>query len=221
MAGSSANWLPAGIVKSISDREALPKVVIAGATGFVGRSLAAKLQGAYYLIGLSRVASRGSAGGPGTSCPVDELRGCDLHSPLATENAVRGAEYAYYLVHSMMPSTRLSQGDFWNFDLIAADNFAQAARRAGVKQIIYLGGLVPSGDALSRHLESRLEVERTLGAHGVPLTALRAGMVIGADGPSFLTMVKTVWSYDLVWRFSILFHVIRMATCGTAAVCES
>lgn len=173
-------------------RESLPKVVIAGATGFVGRALAAALRPQYYLVGLSRVASRESARGPGTSCPVDELRSCDLHSLAATENAVRGAESAYYLVHSMMPAARLSQGDFWDFDLIAADNFSRAASRAGIKQIIYLGGLVPSGDALSRHLESRFEVEKALGEHGVPVTALRAGMVIGAEGPSFLAMVKTV-----------------------------
>ena len=116
--------------------------MIAGATGFVGRTLAARLHGQYYLVGLSRVASRESARGPEASCPVDELRTCDLSSLVATENAVRGAECAYYLVHSMMPSTRLSQGDFWNFDLIAADNFARAASRSGIKQIIYLGGLL-------------------------------------------------------------------------------
>jgi uncharacterized protein YbjT (DUF2867 family) len=176
----------------------LPKVVIAGATGFVGRALAAKLHAQYYLVGLSRVASRESARGPGASCLVDELRSCDLHSLLATENALCGAEYAYYLVHSMMPPTRLSQGDFWDFDLIAADNFARVASRSGIKQIIYLGGLVPSDDVLSRHLESRFEVEKTLAAHGVPVTALRAGMVIGAEGPSFLTMVKTVQKAPLI-----------------------
>lgn len=93
----------------------------------------------------------------------------------------------------MMPSARLTQGSFEDLDLICADNFARAAARHGVRHMVYLGGLLPaSHEGLSRHLQSRFEVEQTLGAHGVPVTTLRAGLVIGAGGSSFDMMAKLV-----------------------------
>ena len=101
-----------------------------------------------------------------------------------------------YLVHSMLPSAHLTQGNFRDFDLICADNFGRAAARNGVRQIIYLGGIVPAaanrGHALSSHLASRLEVENTLAASGVPVTALRAALVVGRGGSSFDILVKLV-----------------------------
>ena len=165
---------------------AKPKVVIAGATGFVGRHLGRRLRARAHVIGLSRVQPRQQ----GDS--VDEWRACDLLGLRNTERALEGAEYAYYLVHSMMPSARLTQGDFWDFDLIVADNFARAAKRAGVKQILYLGGIVPGREVLSHHLSSRFEVEKALKGYGVPVTTLRAGLVIGAEGSSFLAMARTL-----------------------------
>ena len=85
----------------------------------------------------------------------------------------------------MLPSARLTQGNFQDMDLISADNFARAAAQMGIRQIIYLGGLIPEGADLSRHIQSRREVEQTLGAHGVPVTTLRAGIVIGLHGSSY------------------------------------
>src|SRR4051812_40190841 len=123
-------------------RSDLPKIVIAGATGFVGRHLARALYPTHYIIGLSRTSAH-EVGKNHSEQSVDEWRECDLLSLLQTEQALVGAEYAYYLVHSMMPSARLTQAEFWNLDLIAADNFARAAHRAKIKQIIYLGGMVP------------------------------------------------------------------------------
>lgn len=162
------------------------RVYVAGATGFIGRALGATLaaQG-HTLVGLSRSASADPA-------PYHELRVCDLFSLRETEEALAGAEVAYYLVHSMLPSARLTQGSFADFDLICADNFGRAAKRAGVRQIIYLGGLAPDEERTSPHLASRLEVERELGAAGVPVTALRAGLVIGAGGSSFEVMLRLV-----------------------------
>jgi len=165
---------------------ARPVVAIAGATGFVGRHLGRRLRERAHVVGLSRVQPRD----PGDA--VDEWRACDLLGLRNTERAMEGAEYAYYLVHSMMPSARLTQGDFWDFDLIVADNFARAARRAGVKQIVYLGGIVPGREILSHHLTSRFEVEQALRAYGVPVTTLRAGLVVGAEGSSFLAMARTL-----------------------------
>jgi uncharacterized protein YbjT (DUF2867 family) len=93
----------------------------------------------------------------------------------------------------MLPSARLVQGNFADLDLICADNVGRAAARAGIKQIVYLGGLIPASDGeLSAHLESRREVERALAAHGVPVTTLRAGMIVGAHGSSFEILTKLV-----------------------------
>ena len=168
-------------VSESSERET---VVVAGASGFIGQTLATKLAGRYKLIGLSRQPRSGDG--------YDAFRACDLFSLKDAEKALEGATYAVYLVHSMMPSARLVQGRFENLDLICADNFARAAKRAGVKQILYLGGLIPPVVSLSKHLESRREVETTLGGYGVPVTTLRAGLVIGAGGSSFLMMLRLV-----------------------------
>jgi len=168
-------------------------IAIAGANGFVGRALARRLAGAgHRVIGLTRgpVAER---------APGIEWRRCDLFSLLQCEESLAGAEQAVYLVHSMLPSAHLTQGAFQDMDLIIADNFARAAAKAGLRQTVYLGGLIPEGPALSRHLQSRLEVERTLGSRGTPLTALRAGIVIGAGGSSFQMMLKLVRRLPLIF----------------------
>jgi uncharacterized protein YbjT (DUF2867 family) len=156
----------------------MKSVVIAGATGFIGKALAKELAGEYRVIGLTRRQ-------PSKDCPDIEWRHCDLFSLFECEQALAGAEAAFYLVHSMLPSARLTQGNFQDMDLISADNFARAAAQVGIGHIIYLGGLIPEGADISRHIQSRREVEQTLGAHGVPVTTLRAGIVIGLRGSSY------------------------------------
>ncbi len=162
-------------------------IVVAGATGFVGHAVAAKLAERFEVVGLTR--GRTDAKGA-----WERLVACDLFSLKDVERALQGATYVAYLVHSMLPSARLVQGNFADLDLICADNVGRAAARAGVKQIVYLGGLMPPpGDGdVSAHLESRHEVEGALAAHGVPVTTLRAGMVVGANGSSFEILSKLV-----------------------------
>ncbi len=162
-------------------------IVVAGATGFIGAALGEALGAEHHLVGLTRDAKKSTKG-----TAYAEFRACDLYSLLDAEKALAGARVAVYLVHSMMPAARLTQGSFRDMDLICADNFARAAKKAGAEQIVYLGGLIPQDGELSAHLESRLEVERTLGAHGVPLTTLRAGLVLGRGGSSFLMMARLV-----------------------------
>lgn len=159
------------------------KVAIAGATGFVGSALCEALGEDHDIVGLTRQ-SRQS--------PGVEWRACDLYSLLQLERALEGCDYAIYLVHSMLPSARLTQASFEDLDLLLADNFARAAARCGVKHIVYLGGLVPERTELSTHLASRLEVEQALASHGVPVTALRAGLVVGAGGSSLHLLVSLV-----------------------------
>lgn len=161
-----------------------PSVVIAGAGGFVGKALIDHLKKHHQVIALSRR--------PQKPLPNVLWRSCDLFSLLQTEKTLDGADVGIYLVHSMLPSP-LTQASFQDMDLILADNFGRAAYKKGLKHIIYLGGLVPdSGERLSEHLESRLEVEHALGHYGVPVTSLRAAMIIGAGGSSFQIMQRLV-----------------------------
>jgi uncharacterized protein YbjT (DUF2867 family) len=173
-------------------------VAIAGATGFVGRSLIEALLKKHTVIGITRgnLPSKCTIT-PGARCPV-EWRRCDLYSLRSTENALQNVETAVYLVHSMLPSAKLTQGSFQDMDLLMADNFARAAKKNGVKHIVYLGGFVPPDRPLSRHLKSRLEVETILGAHGIPVTTLRAGIIIGPGGSSSQMIT------DLVRRMPII-----------------
>ncbi len=153
-------------------------MAIAGASGFVGASLTKFLQEEYSVVALGRSAP------PEPRGEHLEWRVVDLFSAGSVAEALRGVDVAIYLVHSMMPSSKLFQGDFHDTDLLLADNFAHACRINGVKQIIYLGGLLPEG-YVSSHLQSRHEVEQVLAATGVDLTVFRAGMIVGAGGSSF------------------------------------
>jgi uncharacterized protein YbjT (DUF2867 family) len=161
-------------------------VAIAGATGFVGRALCAALAGRYRVVALTRGEPRTAPG------PAVEWRRCDLFSLREVEAALAGADAAVYLVHSMLPSARLVQGRFEDLDLVLADNFARAAERAGVRQLVYLGGMVPEQGALSPHLRSRLEVEEALGSRAPALSALRAGIVVGPGSASLWILVNLV-----------------------------
>ncbi len=167
-----------------------PTLVIAGATGFLGRWFIERFHHQYRVIALSRNEML-----PGPDYAMAEWRQVELYSITSTEEGIAGADYALYLVHSMSPSTRLSQGSFEDTDLLLADNFARAARNQGIRQILFVGGLLPKNELpsdYSRHLRSRREVELTLASTGVPVTALRAGIIVGPNGSSFRIMEKLV-----------------------------
>jgi uncharacterized protein YbjT (DUF2867 family)/membrane protease YdiL (CAAX protease family) len=103
----------------------------------------------------------------------------DVGDPDSVDAALAGCEAAYYLVHS------LDADDFESKDAEGAQAFAGAASRAGLRQIVYLGGLGDADDELSAHLRSRRQVEQLLGEFGVPVTTLRAGIIIGDGGTSW------------------------------------
>ena len=170
------------------EQAAAPRLTIAisGARGFVGSRLCELLGSRAHVIGLSRdIPSHASSS-------VSEWRRCDLFSYEDAYAALEGVDVAFYLVHAMMPSSRLTHASFEDLDVISADHFARAARARGVKQIVYLGGLIPEGEPLSRHLASRREVEQVLAAQGVPVTVLRASMIVGAAGSSFRILFRLV-----------------------------
>jgi len=121
---------------------------------------------------------------------LDEL-GCevvagDVLEPETLVKALDGIDVAYYLVHSM---GRGGDGDFEELDLRGATNFAQACTDTGVSRIIYLGGL---GEGKSKHLRSRHETAIALGSTGVPVTYLRAAVVLGGGSESFQTVYHLV-----------------------------
>ena len=165
-------------------------IAIAGASGFVGRHLCQRLaDNGHRVLALSR------SGKPPVDHPNVEGRPCDLFSLLDAERAVHGADKAVYLVHSMLPSARLTQASFEDMDLVLADNFARACRRSDVTHAVYLGGIVPQlpdDTSLSQHLASRREVESALAAYGMAVTTLRAGLVIGPHGSSFRIVTRLV-----------------------------
>jgi uncharacterized protein YbjT (DUF2867 family) len=103
----------------------------------------------------------------------------DIHDPESLRSALRARDVAYYLVHS------LDRADFQAADAAGARTFGAAAAEAGVERIVYLGGLGDDADDLSAHLRSRREVEALLGEAGVPVTTLRAGIVVGHGGISW------------------------------------
>jgi nucleoside-diphosphate-sugar epimerase len=151
-------------------------VAVAGASGFIGKNLIKELVSSHKIRGLSR-----SDRDPSANL---EWKSTDLFSFESTDEAMRGSEVGIFLVHSMLPSSRLFQGNFQDTDLMLADNFAQACVKNNIKQIIYLGGLVPTS-GISKHLASRKEVEDVFKSTKIPLTILRAGMVVGDGGSSF------------------------------------
>lgn len=160
------------------------RIVIAGASGFVGKHLIDTLKNAHQVVGLSRRSRQ-------SNDSVEWVQ-CDLYSLLDIEKTLVGADVAIYLVHSMLPSARLTQGSFRDFDMILADNFSRAAKASNVKHIIYLSGIIPPDAILSEHLQSRLEVENILKSSDVPTTSLRAGLIIGPGGSSFEMMLRLI-----------------------------
>ncbi|MBU6153740.1 MAG: NAD(P)H-binding protein [Bdellovibrionales bacterium] len=156
------------------------KILIAGASGFIGEALIERLliHESIEIVALSRKVRE-------STHPRVKWMRCDLFSMKDIGEAMQGCDQAFYLVHSMLPSADLSQGSFYDFDLILADNFARCAKKAGLQHIIYLGGMIPDSEQLSWHLKSRLEVEDALRESSIPVTTLRAGLIIGKNGSSF------------------------------------
>jgi uncharacterized protein YbjT (DUF2867 family) len=154
------------------------KILVTGASGYIGRQLADKL----------------SAAGHDVTCMVrDSARPPQLHSPLikfveadalhaeTLPPALKGIDVAYYLIHSM--SGRVE--GFELRDRQAAHNFAISAKQCGVRRVIYLGGLATTGATVSAHLKSRHETGTVLRKFGPPLVELRAGIIVGNGSMSF------------------------------------
>ena len=171
------------------------RILITGPSGAVGEALARSLSADHQLRGLAREPARVAG-----ELPVELIRG-DALTGEGLEHALDGVEVAYYLIHSMEPA---ADPGFAQRDRIAAQRFAATASSAGVRRIVYLGGLRPEQAAESAHLASRGEVERIL-LDAVPdSVALRASLVIGARSRSFRAIVRLIERLPVVplppWR---------------------
>jgi uncharacterized protein YbjT (DUF2867 family) len=161
--------------------EPLPPVLVTGATGYVGGRLVSRLLAAGHRVRCLARSPQKLATRPWASDPRVEIVQADLADPDSTAPAMRGCGPAYYLVHAMASTgSRYAEQD-----RRMAAAFAAAAGQAGLTRIIYLGGLGETGRGLSEHLSSRREVERVLASGSVPVTVLRAAMIVGAGSASF------------------------------------
>jgi uncharacterized protein YbjT (DUF2867 family) len=153
-------------------------VLVTGATGYVGGRLVPRLLDAGHRV---RVLARDPARLAGRPWlpRVEVVRG-DVLDPATLPAALAGTEAAYYLVHSMGDSASFAERD-----LAAASAFGTAARDAGVRRIVYLGGLGDPASGLSDHLRSRQDTGERLRAAGVPVTEFRAAVIVGAGSLSF------------------------------------
>lgn len=157
------------------------KVAIAGATGYIGGRLAPRLLEAGYEVRCLVRSAGKLQGREWAAHPALEIREASFEDRDLLAQHLDGCSAAYYLVHSM---TSAGAG-YQQKDRELAHAFADAARRASVQRIIYLGGLGETGADLSPHLASRREVEAALASAGVPVTVLRAAMIIGSGSASF------------------------------------
>jgi uncharacterized protein YbjT (DUF2867 family) len=155
------------------------RVAVVGATGTIGRPLVNALAAGNHVTAISRRGSVPSGGGV-TAVAADAT------DSEAMARALDGADVVYHLVHS------LGQSDFEATDRAAARAVAAGAAAGGARQVVFLGGLGEEGAQLSAHLRSRAETAAILAEGPVPVTALRAAMIVGADSAAFETILALV-----------------------------
>ena len=155
------------------------RVAVVGATGTIGRPLVEALCAEHDVVGVARRP-------PTTALDRVEWIAADATDAAAVRAALDGAEVVYHLVHS------LGSGDFEALDRAAATAVAEGAAAVGARQIVYLGGLGEGSDELSPHLRSRAETAKILAAGTVPVTTLRAAMIVGPGSAAFETILALV-----------------------------
>jgi uncharacterized protein YbjT (DUF2867 family) len=174
------------------------QTLVTGVSGYVGAALVERLRrDGHGVRGLARSRDRVAAAG----VELDDLVLGDVATGAGLEIALDGIDVAYYLIHSMEGA---AAGAFADTERRSAAAFADAAGAAGVRRVVYLGGLVPVDAPLSRHLRSRLDVESALLGAVPEGIALRSSIVIGARSRSFRFLVRLIERMPVIalpaWR---------------------
>lgn len=159
------------------------KILVTGATGYIGGRLVTALLRKGWSVRAMVRDTRKVKRRQNDWKNVDVVHG-DVSRPKSLDKALKGISVAYYLIHSMTASSR----DFEARDLLGAENFAHACEKAGVKRIIYLGGICPPNQKLSPHLESRRQTGEALRSTSVPVTEIQAAIIVGSGSASFEIM---------------------------------
>jgi uncharacterized protein YbjT (DUF2867 family) len=169
----------------------LGKILVTGATGYVGGRLVPELLARGYQV---RVMVRAASDEHERRWPGAEVVVADALEPDSLRTALRGIYAAYYLLHSLL----LGQDDLETTEVQAAGNFRRVAEQQGVARIIYLGGLGEARAPLSPHLRSRMQVAEELGRGSVPTTVLRAAIIIGSGSASYEIIEHLVKNLPIV-----------------------
>ncbi|MGA2720268.1 MAG: SDR family oxidoreductase [Candidatus Acidiferrales bacterium] len=159
----------------------MKRIAVTGATGYIGGRLVPRLLDAGYAVRCLVRSPRKLQDRAWSRDRNVQVAQADLSDAQSLTESLTGCDAAFFLVHSMNSAS----AEYAKRDLQLATAFARASKRAGVRRIIYLGGLGETGAGLSEHLTSRRQVEKALASTGVPVTVLRAAMIIGSGSASF------------------------------------
>ena len=160
-----------------SAQDTLMRIAVIGASGTIGRPLVEALSQTHEVVRVARRPPRDNR---------ENWIAADATDAVAISSALEGVDVVYHLVHS------LGSADFEERDRAAATVVAESAATAGATQVVYLGGLGEGASELSPHLRSRAETADILAGGAVPLTTLRAAMIVGPGSVAFETILALV-----------------------------